>query len=110
LLECSFERAAAMGYDTIVIFGDPANYVNRGFQSCKKHNVCLENGKFPASMLVKELVPGALCGKRWTYHDSPVMAVSSEAAQAYDDTLEKMEKKVLPCQETFYIMSHAYIE
>ncbi len=110
LLECSFERAAAMGYDTIVIFGDPANYVSRGFQSCKKHNVCLENGKFPASMLVKELVPGALCGKRWTYHDSPVMAVSSEAAQAYDDTLEKMEKKVLPCQETFYIMSHAYIE
>lgn len=36
LLEHSFERAAAAGYDVIVIFGSPNNYVSRGFKSCKK--------------------------------------------------------------------------
>ena len=41
LMEESFRRASAMGYEAIVIFGDPNNYVGRGFQSCKKHRVHL---------------------------------------------------------------------
>lgn len=110
LLEHSFEKAAALGYDVIVIFGSPANYVSRGFQSCKKFNVCVEGGKFPSAMMVKELITGALDGKKWFYYDSPVMAVSEEDAQKFDDTLEKMEKKHLPSQDEFYIMSHSFVE
>lgn len=110
MLECSFKQAVSLGYDTIVIFGSPANYVGRGFKSCKKYNVCLENGKYPAAMMVKELVHGALDGRKWLYYDSPVMAVDEEEAQKYDDTLEKMEKKWLASQEEFYIMSHSFIE
>lgn len=110
LLEHSFQKAIALGYDTIVIFGSPANYVSRGFQSCKKFNVCLENGKFPAAMMVKELIPHVLDEKKWIYRDSPVMAISEEAANAYDNTLEKMEKKSLPSQEEFYILSQAFLD
>lgn len=36
LLEHSFKQASALGYDVIVIFGNPNNYVSRGFKSCKK--------------------------------------------------------------------------
>lgn len=107
LIEASFCRAAELGYDAVVIFGSPANYVARGFQSCKRHNICLEGGRFPAAMMVKELVPGALDGRRWFYYDSPVMAVDESAARQYDDTLPPMEKKWLPSQEEFYIMSHS---
>ena len=32
------------------------------------------------SALVKELVPGALDGRKWVYRDSPVMAFSEEEA------------------------------
>lgn len=109
LMEKSFERAGALGYDVIVIFGSPVNYVGRGFKSCKKYNVSLENGKYPAAMLVKELVPHVLDGKKWFYHDSPVMAVSEEDARRFDDALEKMEKKHQPSQEEFYIMSHSFV-
>jgi len=35
LMEYSCEQAAALGYDVIVIFGNPGNYVGRGFKSCK---------------------------------------------------------------------------
>lgn len=86
------------------------NYVSRGFKSCKKYHICIENGKYPAAMMVKELTPHALDGRKWFYYDSPVMAVSEEEAQKYDDTLEKLEKKFLPSQEEFYIMSHSFIE
>ncbi len=110
LMEYSFEQAALLGYDVIVIFGSPANYVSRGFKSCKKYQVCVEDGKYPAAMMVKELSPGALDGRTWVYQDSPVMAVSEEEAQRYDDTLEKLEKKHRPSQEEFYIMSHSFVE
>ena len=108
LLELSFKKALALGYDTIVIFGDPANYVARGFQSCKKHQVSLEDGTYPAAMLVKELIPGVLEGKTWHYFDSQALHIDEKEAEAFEDALEeKMEKKVLPCQEVFYILSNA---
>ena len=109
LLEASFERAAALGYEAIVIFGDPNNYVGCGFVSCKRHNVCSEPGVFPASMLVKELRPGALDGRLWAYLASSVMELDEAAAQRFDDALPPMEKRVLPSQETFYILSHALL-
>ncbi len=110
LMEHSFQAAIQLGYDTIVILGSPANYVSRGFKCCKKYNVCIENGKYPAAMMVKELIPHILDDHKWLYHDSPVMAISEEEAERYDDTLEPMEKKYLPSQDEFYIMSQAFIE
>lgn len=110
LLEHSFRRAAELGWDVVVIFGSPANYVGRGFKSCKKFNVCLENGKFPSAMLVKELREGALDGRKWVYRDSPAMNIGAEAARRYDDTLEPMAKEYRPSQEEFYIMSHSSVE
>ena len=109
LMEASFQKAAELGYDTIVIFGAPGNYVSRGFKSCKRYNVCLEDGTFPAAMLVKELAPGPLDGRRWVYRQSPVFSFREEEALAYDDTLEPLEKKELPCQEEFYILSSAML-
>ncbi len=109
LIERSFEIAIALGYDVIVIFGNPGNYVGRGFKSCKKYNVCLENDVYPAAMLVKELKPEILDGRKWVYVESPVMKIDENEAERFDESLEKMEKKFQPSQEEFYIHSHATI-
>ncbi|MCX5780946.1 MAG: N-acetyltransferase [Firmicutes bacterium] len=110
LMEHSFEQAVALGYDVIVIFGNPNNYVSRGFKSCKKYNICLENGTYPAAMMAKELKAEALDGRKWVYYDSPVMKIDEQAAGHFDESLEKMEKKFQPSQEEFYIHSHSIIE
>jgi putative acetyltransferase len=110
LMEYSFVRARELGYDVIVIFGNPGNYVSRGFRSCKKHNISLEGGVFPSAMMAKELVPGVLDGRRWVYFDSPVMRVDEEAARRFDEGLEKMEKAYRPSQEEFYIHSRSVIQ
>lgn len=109
LIRHSFAKALELGYDVVVIFGSPANYVGRGFVSCKKHNVYGENGTFPAAMMVKELRSGALDGRRWMYRDSPVMQLDEAAAQRFDAILPPMEKKHLPSQEEFYILSQAVL-
>ena len=109
LLEHSFERARTLGYDVIVIFGVPGNYVSRGFVSCKKFNISLSDGTFPTSMMVLELNPGALDGRKWVYHQSSVFEFDEQEAERYDSTLEPMEKKRLPCQEEFYMLSNSIL-
>lgn len=110
LLEYSFEKAIALGYDVIVIFGNPGNYVSRGFKSCKKHNVCLENGTYPSPMMVKELKEGVLDGRKYVYYESPVFEIDEKDVVSFDEGLERWEKKYQPSQEEFYIHSHSIIK
>lgn len=109
LMEHSLDRAAALGWGAVVIFGAPANYVGRGFRCCQRYGVRAEDGSFPTAMLVRELRPGALDGGPWVYRESPVMQVDQEAARRFDDGLPPLERRVLPCQEEFYILSHSVL-
>jgi predicted N-acetyltransferase YhbS len=109
LMEYSFEQAVVLGYDVIVIFGNPNNYVSRGFKSCKKYNICLEDGTYPAAMMVKELKPDVLDGRKRIYYQSPVFEIDEQEAGRFDEGLERLEKKLQPSQEEFYIHSHSII-
>lgn len=110
LLEYSFTKAIEMGFDAIVIFGVPGNYVSRGFKCCQRYNVCLEDDVFPTAMLVKELKPGIFDGRRWYYHGSPAYEFDSADVQEYDKLFEPKEKKYQPSQEEFYIYSHSVVK
>lgn len=110
LLEYSFDVAKEMGYDVITNFGDPANYAARGFKSCHKYNVCLEGDVYHSSLLVKELVPGALDGRKWYFYESPVgELMSQEGYEEFDKTFPAMEKAWRPSQEIFYIQCRSSI-
>ena len=109
LLEYSFAKAKEMSYDVIVIFGNPDNYVSRGFKSCKKFDVYVRDGIYPAAMMVKELTEGCLDKRKWRYVESEVYDVDESAAEQFDTKFEKMEKKFQPSQEEFYIHSHSRI-
>jgi predicted N-acetyltransferase YhbS len=112
LIEHSFNVARGMGYDVNINFGNPGNYVSRGFVSCKKKNVSfVREGNFPTALLVCELVPGALEGKKWMYIPSTAADCcdDAEAVAAFDATFPKKEKKWMPSQEEFYIYSHSSV-
>lgn len=106
----SFQRAVELGYDVIVIFGNPSHYVYHGFKSCKKYNVCLARGTYPAAMMVKELKPGVLDGRKWVYRQSPVYEIDEREARRFDEKFDKLERKYQASQEEFYIHSHSMIE
>lgn len=111
LVEHSFDKALDLGYDTIVVFGNPGNYVPRGFKSCKKYNVYLEGDVYPTAMMVKELKAGVLDGRKWLYCGSSVVELCSdtEAVERFDALFPPKEKKWQPSQEEFYIYSHSVI-
>ncbi|MCR5706683.1 MAG: N-acetyltransferase [Ruminococcus sp.] len=111
LLEHTFAVARDMGYDTVVNFGNPDNYVARGYKSCKKFNVCFEGDVFPAALLVKELTDGALDGRKWFYHPSDADAPCDDekAVTEFDALFPPKVKGWQPSQEEFWIHSHSAI-
>ena len=111
LLEHTFSIAAEMGYDVVINFGNPDNYVARGYKSCKKYNVCFEGDIYPAALLVKELKDGALDGRKWFYHpnDADKPCEDIEALERFDSLFPPKEKGWQPSQEEFYIHSHSVI-
>ena len=109
LLDFSFNVALDLGYDAIIIFGNPGNYVSCGFKSSKKYNICLENDIFPTAMLVKELKSNVFDGRKWYYHESPVFNIDNNEATEFDNKFKPKEKKYQLSQEEFYIYSHSSI-
>lgn len=112
LIEHSFAAARRMGYDVVIIFGNPGNYVNRGFVSCKKKNVSfVADGNHPTAMLVCELIPNALDGRKWMYLPSTAADCCEDTAavEAFDATFPPKEKAWAPSQEEFFIYSHSSV-
>lgn len=108
MISHSFEKAKEMGI-AVVVLGHPSNYVVRGFQSCIRKNVCFGDGYFFSGMLVKELVPNTLDGRRYRFEKSPVFDLNQSEIEEFDKRFPKKEKKVLPQQEEFFINSHSVV-
>ncbi|WP_295085962.1 N-acetyltransferase [Ruminococcus sp.] len=111
LLEYTFKIASDMGYDTVINFGNPDNYVARGYKSCRKYNVCFEGDLFPAALLVKELKENSFDGRKWYYYPSDVDTPcdDEEAVAKFDSQFPPKIKGWQPSQEEFYIHSHSVI-
>ena len=112
LIEHSFACAKNMGYEVNINFGNPGNYVSRGFVSCKKKNVSyIVPGNFPTALLVCELVPGVLDGRKWMYIPSTAANCCEDkaAVEAFDAAFPPKEKAWAPSQEEFYIYSHSSV-
>lgn len=110
LLEHSFKKAAELGFDTIVIFGNPENYVSCGFKSCKNYNVGISKDVFPVPLLVKELKINALQGENWIYKESDVFNIKEEDAAEFDKDFEQFKKEYRSSQVLFYIYSNSFIK
>ena len=112
LIERSFEEARKLGYDVNINLGNPGNYVSRGFVSCRKKNVSFGAwDNYPTALLVSELVPGALGGKKWMFipSDADTCCEDTAAVEAFDASFPPKEKKWMPSQEEFYIYSHSSV-
>lgn len=109
LLRHSLEKAAQMGYEAVVIFGNPENYVTSGFRGCRHYGVAIAKDAYPVALLVKELKPGALAGKNWIFEESSAYEIEEGAAEAFDAEFPPMEKAWQPSQELFAIYSRSMV-
>ena len=65
LIEYGFEQAAAMGYKTVIVEGNPMNYRSRGFVTSAQFGITSHESvglPAPECLMAKALVPGGLDG------------------------------------------------
>lgn len=109
LLNHSFEVAKQLGYDTIVIWGNPENYACYGFKNCKRYHVCLEEDVYPVALMVKVLEENALSDKSWKYVESSAHQLDESGFEEFDSSFPQMEKGYKYTQELFYIYSRSNV-
>jgi len=67
LIEYGFQKAIAMGYQAVIVEGNPRNYRSRGFVTSADYGIVAHESvglPAPECLMVKELVPGGLEGVR----------------------------------------------
>ena len=109
LLNHSFEVAKQLGYDTIVIWGNPENYACYGFKNCKRYHVCLEEDVYPVALMVNVLEENALSDKSWKYVESSAHQLDESGFEEFDSSFPQMEKGYKYTQELFYIYSRSNV-
>lgn len=110
LIEHSITKAKELGYDFIVIFGNPSNYVGLNFQSCKRYNIHCGNDVFPSAMLVNKIGKDILEGKKWQYIESSAYKINDEETEEFDKKFKPRIKETNKRQEEFYILSNSRIQ
>ena len=65
LIEYGFQKAGEMGYQAVIVEGNPMNYRSRGFVTSEPFGITAHESvglPAPGCLMVKELVPGGLNG------------------------------------------------
>lgn len=65
LIEYGFRKAKELGYQAVIVEGNPMNYRNRGFVTSADYGITAHESiglPAPECLMVKELVTGALAG------------------------------------------------
>ena len=84
LLAASRERAKALGFQAILLLGDPAYYGRQGFRPAEKLGIRTADGCYADALQVCVLTEGALSGAAGRYLEDPIYEVDLDAAADFD--------------------------
>ena len=101
LLDCSLEKAAAMGFGAVLFEGNIGFYGHSGFTYARNFGIRyhdLPEGADDSFFLCKELIPGYLDGITGVYQTPRGYYVDDADVEAFDKAFPPKEKLRLPGQ------------
>jgi putative acetyltransferase len=104
LIRHSFDKARALGFTAVFIYGDPRYYARFGFRCAERYDVRNSEGQFAIALLAYELVPGALRDKVGRFKESEAFVVDETEFQKFESTFPPKEKAVTESQTEFRVM------
>jgi len=109
LINHTVKLSKEMGYNGIIIYGDPEYYKRFGFIESKHYNITNKEKKFPVALLVLELYPGALNGIEGIFDEGEVYEVDKNEAEEFDKLFPKKEKGYSKTQDRFNELLDKYV-
>ena len=95
-------RAAALGYNAIVLYGDPAYYGNKGFEPAERYDVRTPDDMYADALQICVLKPEMAADLGGRFHEDGVFDVNEADAEAFDAGFPHRDKlSGLPSQLRF---------
>lgn len=104
LIRHAIQAAQDMGFNAILIYGDPRFYGRLGFRAAEKYDITTNDGYFAIGLLAYELQPGALEKVSGRFEESTAYQIDASALAAFDRSFEKKEKCKTDFQKEFQIL------
>ena len=101
LVEHTIALCREKGLRAVLIYGDPAYYARFGFRAAREFHICTADGMYAAALQALELYPGALSGVEGRFFESEAFEVDVRAADAFDRSFPRREKRETPTQRAF---------
>ena len=109
LISHTITLSKEMGYNGIIIYGDPEYYKRFGFKESKEYKITNKDGKYPAALLVLELYPNALNGIEGIFDEGKVYEIDKNESEEFDKKFIAKEKGYSKSQERFKELSGKYL-
>lgn len=98
LMKHSIKIAQKLGYNGIVIFGNPDYYHRFGFENANKYNIQTSSGDNFEEFMVLELYEGSLQGVSGKFYESSVFKIDEEELSIFDKQFPYKEKHITDTQ------------
>lgn len=102
LIETTKVMAAELGFQAILIYGDPAYYSRFGFVPAESFGIGTGDDQYAAALQAFELAPGVLSGMPGRFVEDEIFDIDPEAAEKFDKGFPPKEHRDgLPSQVRF---------
>ena len=102
LIQHTMKLAAKLGYQAIVIYGDPEYYHRFGFTGAENFNIGTAWDTYATPLLACELIPGALQNCPGKFYEDDIYHLDETASALFDQNFPPKEKcSGLPSQKRF---------
>ncbi len=92
LMKHSIQAAKTLGYNAVVIFGNPNYYHRFGFENAKRYNIQTSQGDNFEAFMALELYEGSLEGISGRFYPDPVFEIDKNELTIFDKQFPYKEK------------------
>lgn len=94
LMEHSIKAAKVLGYNAVIIFGNPKYYHRFGFENAKKYNIQTSWGDNFEDFMALELYEGSLKGVSGKFYEDSAFEINKEELEIFEKQFPCKEKQI----------------
>ncbi len=98
LMTASIQKAKALGFRAVIIYGSPAYYHRFGFVNAQQYGITTPTGDNFDAFMALELYDGALQGIAGKFYADRVFEIDNQELEAFDKHFPYKEKHVTDTQ------------
>jgi predicted N-acetyltransferase YhbS len=98
LIEHTIKKSKEMGFNAIIIYGNPKYYERFGFKSSKEYKITDMEGNFNDALMVLELYSKALENINGKFFEGEVYNINKKELETFENNFPYKEKLVLETQ------------